>query len=241
MNSSAFYKITYGLYIVTSWDGENFNGHISNTVFQITADPAWFAVGSHKKNLTTEYIQKSKVFTISVLQQDVDMKFLGPWGFQSGRDIDKFAAVDYRVGKTGAPIILDNTIAFIENEVESVIDTGTHILFIGKVVDAGILDEHQAPLTYAFYRNVIKGLSPENAPTYTGDKLAQEGGGSDKVALKEAQKMKKYRCSVCGYVYDPEAGDPPTGIPPGTAFEDIPDDWSCPVCGVLKKDFEVMD
>lgn len=53
--------------------------------------------------------------------------------------------------------------------------------------------------------------------------------------------MKKYQCIVCGYVYDPEEGDPDSGIEPGTAFEDIPDDWICPVCGVTKEDFELLD
>lgn len=53
--------------------------------------------------------------------------------------------------------------------------------------------------------------------------------------------MKKYVCDVCGYVYDPEIGDPDNGIAPGTPFEDIPDNWECPDCGVTKEDFSVMD
>lgn len=51
----------------------------------------------------------------------------------------------------------------------------------------------------------------------------------------------KYKCSVCGYVYDPEQGDPDGDIPPGTAFEDLPDDWQCPVCGASKEDFEAIE
>ena len=53
--------------------------------------------------------------------------------------------------------------------------------------------------------------------------------------------MTRYQCTICGYVYDPEEGDPDGGIPPGTAFEDIPDDWQCPVCGVSKSEFEAID
>ncbi len=53
--------------------------------------------------------------------------------------------------------------------------------------------------------------------------------------------MRKYKCTVCGYIYDPVEGDPDSGIDPGTAFEDIPDDWQCPVCGIGKSDFEVLD
>ena len=53
--------------------------------------------------------------------------------------------------------------------------------------------------------------------------------------------MRKYKCTICGFVYDPEEGDPDGGISPGTAFEDIPDTWTCPVCGVRKADFEPVD
>jgi flavin reductase (DIM6/NTAB) family NADH-FMN oxidoreductase RutF len=90
MNPETFFKVSYGLYIISSKDGNNYNGHISNTVFQVTADPPKFVVASHKNNLTTSYIEKSKLFSVSILQQDVDLDFIGPWGFKSGKNIDKF-------------------------------------------------------------------------------------------------------------------------------------------------------
>ena len=230
----SFFKITYGLYLVCSKDGNNLNGHISNTVFQVTAEPPKFVVASHKDNLTTEYIQKSRVFSISVLKQDVTLEFLGPWGFKSGRTTDKFNGIAFRTGKTGCPVVTENSVAFIECQLKDMIDTGTHLLFIGGVVDAGILDHLAKPLTYSYYREVIKGISPENSPTYTGDKLEKTLFTEVK---QETNARHKYQCKVCGYIYDPEEGDPHSGIPPGTAFEDIPDDWECPVCGVSKKDF----
>lgn len=237
MNIESFFKITYGLYLVCSKDGSNFNGHISNTVFQVTADPPKFVVASHKSNLTTSYIEKSKVFSVSVLQQDTDLDFMGPWGFKSGKNIDKFKGTSYKLGKTGVPIVLDKTLAYLECEVVDQIDTGTHILFIGQVIDAEVIDHHAMPLTYNYYREVIKGFSPENSPTYTGDKL-------EKAVVNEpvlnSEKPKKYQCTVCGFIYDPEEGDPHAGIAPGTAFEDIPDDWTCPICGVSKKDFVMI-
>jgi rubredoxin/flavin reductase (DIM6/NTAB) family NADH-FMN oxidoreductase RutF len=238
MDLSAFFKITYGLYIVSSKDGSNYDGHISNTVFQVTADPPKFAIASHKDNLTTDYIKKSGLFSVSVLQQDVDLEFLGPWGFKSGRSVDKFKGREYKTGKTGVPIFLEKTLAWIECEVTDQIDTGTHLLFIGKVVDAAIVNEFKLPLTYSYYREVIKGISPEHAPTYFSEKPeklahAEPAGKTD--------KPHKYQCVVCGYIYDPEEGDPHSGIAPGTAFEDIPDDWYCPVCGVSKKDFVRID
>jgi rubredoxin/flavin reductase (DIM6/NTAB) family NADH-FMN oxidoreductase RutF len=238
MNIEAFFKITYGLYFVCSRDGDNFNGHVSNTAFQVTADPPRFVVASHKKNLTTEYIIKSKVFSISILKQDVTLEFLGPWGFKSGRTVDKFKNIAFRKGLTGVPIITEKCLAFIECEVEETIDAGTHMMFIGKVVDSGLFDSTAKPLTYSYYREVVKGVSPENSPTFTGDKLEKLVYSETK---KETAGLHKYQCKVCGYIYDPEEGDPHAGIAPGTAFEDIPDDWECPVCGVSKKDFVMID
>jgi flavin reductase (DIM6/NTAB) family NADH-FMN oxidoreductase RutF/rubredoxin len=238
MNLEAFFKITYGLYIVCSSDGNNYNGHISNTVFQVTADPPKFVVASHKNNLTTSYIEKSNFFSVSILQQDVDLDFIGPWGFKSGKNTDKFKEISYKLGKTGVPIVLDKTIAYLECEVIEKIDSGTHILFIGRVIDAEILDNQSKPLTYSFYREVVKGLSPRNSPTYTGDHSAKEF--HDEPAISP-EKPKKYQCSICGHIYDPEEGDSHADIAPGTAFKDIPDDWTCPICGVSKKDFSMID
>jgi flavin reductase (DIM6/NTAB) family NADH-FMN oxidoreductase RutF/rubredoxin len=240
MNKEAFFKVSYGLYIVSSKDGNNYNGHISNTVFQITADPPKFAVASHKDNLTTSYIEKSGLFSISVLQQETDLDFLGPWGFKSGKNTDKFNGISYKLGKTGVPIVLDHTIAYIECEVTDKIDTGTHMLFIGRVVEAETLIPQSKPLTYSHYREVIKGLSPSHAPTYTGDILEKKIHHEPDVVVPK-DKPAKYQCSVCGFIYDPEEGDPHSGIPPWTAFEDIPDDWTCPICGVSKKDFFMID
>jgi flavin reductase (DIM6/NTAB) family NADH-FMN oxidoreductase RutF/rubredoxin len=240
MDIEAFFKITYGLYIVSSKDGGNYNGHISNTVFQITADPPRFAVGSHKHNLTTSYIEKSGVFSVSVLQENVSLEFFGPWGFKSGRNIDKFRGTSYKLGKTGVPIVLDKTIAYIECEVTDRIDTGTHILFIGKVIDAEILLPGIKPLTYSHYREVIKGLSPQNSPTFIPDIKEKIIHHEPDIPISP-DKPAQYQCSVCGYIYDPEEGDPHAGIPPGTAFEDLPDDWTCPICGVSKTDFFMID
>ena len=240
MDIEAFFKVTYGLYIVSSKDGGNFNGHISNTVFQITSDPPRFAVASHKDNLTTSYIKKSKLFSVSVLQQDITLDFFGPWGFKSGRTVDKFKGASFKLGKTGVPIVLDKTIAYIECEVVNQMDTGTHILFIGQVVEAEILVPGIKPLTYSYYHEVIKGLSPQNSPTFIPDIKEKIIHHEPDIPIA-ADKPAQYQCSVCGYIYDPEEGDPHSGIPPGTAFEDIPEDWTCPICGVSKKDFFMTD
>jgi rubredoxin/flavin reductase (DIM6/NTAB) family NADH-FMN oxidoreductase RutF len=238
MDLNAFFKITYGLYLVCSKDGNNYNGHVSNTVFQVTADPPQFVVASHKNNLTTDYVRKSRLFSVSVLEQNVNLEFLGPWGFKSGKTTDKFRAVHFKTGITGVPIITEHALAFIECELVNEIDAGTHILFIGRVVDAQILNDNLNPLTYSYYHQVIKGFSPEHSPTYQGSEHVHP---VESQAVKSPGKPKKYQCTICGFIYDPEEGDPDSGIAPGTVFEDIPDDWYCPICGVSKKDFVMIE
>lgn len=235
MDIQAYFKISYGLYVVSSKDGDKYNGHISNTVFQVSAEPARFAIATHKDNLTTDYIKKSGVFSISVLQEDVDLQFLGPWGFSSGSEVNKFENANFKIGESGAPILLDKSIAYIDCIVKEEIDTGSHMMFIGEAVEAEVLDSSAPPLTYAYYRSVIKGLSPENAPTYTDKSKLGE------LEAKVESGPKKYQCLICGHIYDPAEGDPTKNIPPGTAFEDLPDDWLCPICGVGKSEFIAVD
>jgi rubredoxin len=132
-------------------------------------------------------------------------------------------------GKTGSPILLDETIAWFECEVEQTVDAGSHFLFIGKVIDGEVINPLAEPLTYTYYREVKKGKAPKNAPTYIDpEKLKQQAA---------QVTWEKYYCTACGYIYDPAVGDPEHGVPAGTRFEDLPDDWVCPVCGTEKIDF----
>ena len=226
MDARAFRLVSYGLYIVTSKRGRELNGQITNTVFQVCAEPPVIAVCINKKNYTHKFIEESGVFAISILSKEAPMKLIGQFGFKSGRDIDKFENVNYKVGKTGAPLVTDFTVGFIEAEVMKSMEVGTHTLFVGKVVEASVLGREE-PLTYAYYHEIKGGRSPETAPTY--------------IKSEEVNKVDKYVCQICGYVYDPEKGDPDGGIAPGTAFEDIPDDWVCPVCGASKDQFKKME
>jgi flavin reductase (DIM6/NTAB) family NADH-FMN oxidoreductase RutF/rubredoxin len=226
MNLEALHKISYGIYIICSGKEGKFNGQIVNTVFQITSEPANIAISINKNNLTHEYIVSSKKFTISVLTKDAPMTFIGTFGFKSGRDIDKFKGVKTISGKTGIPIVTDSSLAYLEAQVIGQQDCGTHTIFIGTVINADVLSSAE-PMTYAYYFQVKKGTSPKTAPTYQN------------VQEKKGEKgMDKYKCKVCGYIYDPAVGDADGGIKPGTKFEDIPDSWVCPVCGVDKTQFE---
>ena len=233
MNLKTLHKISYGLYIISSKKDSKINGQIANTVFQITSEPPTIAVSINKQNLTHEFIQESKVFAVSILSKKASMKFIGNFGFKSGRDLDKFSDIIFKMGKTGSPIVMENTIGYLECELINSLDAGTHTIFVGKIINAEIINEEDEPMTYDYYHKVIKGKAPKSAPTYINDKIIE--------IKKEEKTMKNYVCTVCGYVYDPEVGDPDSGIEPGTAFEDIPGDWVCPVCGVGKDMFELEE
>ncbi|HIH97901.1 MAG TPA: High molecular weight rubredoxin [Thermoplasmata archaeon] len=229
MDPKTFHKVSYGLYVVSSKMGEKFNGQIANTVTQVTSDPPKIAVVINKQNLTSDFIRESNVFTVSILSKTSPMKFIGHFGFKSGRELDKFEGMGYKVGVTGAPIITENTIAYLEAEVVDSLDVGTHTIFIGKVVEAEIVGEYKEPMTCAYYHEVKRGKLPKSAPTYIKEEVKE---------IKEVVKMDKYVCLVCGYVYDPEKGDPDSGIKSGTPFEELPEDWVCPICGAGKDEFK---
>ena len=220
INIEAFFKISYGLYVVSSGNGNKISGFISNAVFQVTAEPAQFAVCCNKKNFTAELINESKSLSISVLKKEADSKLIGSFGYKSGRDIDKFKDVKFITGVTGAPILLKDTIAWFECKVTQTIDVGTHLIFVSEIIQNDLIDSSGEPLTYAYYRDVKKGKAPENAPTYIA---------KDRVQAAKSD-AKKYKCQICGYIYDQTETD----------FASLSDDWRCPVCNVDKSNFELV-
>ena len=228
MNLKALYKLGYGLYVVSSRKGDRLNGQIANTVFQITSEPPTIAVSINKNNLTHEFIKESKVLAASVLSQDAPLSFIGHFGFKSGRDMDKLEGINYKTGETQAPVVTENALAYLEAKVIQEVDVGTHTIFVAELVGADVLKEGE-PMTYAYYHQVKRGTTPKTAPSY----IAEEKEAVPRVA--------KYRCKVCGYIYDPALGDPDGGIKPGTPFEEIPNDWVCPVCGAAKGEFERVE
>ncbi len=155
--------ITYGLYIVTTVDGEKKNGLIVNTVFQVTAEPARMAISVNKQSLTHEMILKSCVFAAMPLEESTPLPFIGTFGFRTGRTFDKFAKVPYKTGFLGCPVVTEHTLSYMEVEVHQMVDVGTHTLFIGEVKDAGVLKPQGKALTYAYYHDVIKGKTPKGA------------------------------------------------------------------------------
>ncbi|HOV80670.1 MAG TPA: rubredoxin [Bacillota bacterium] len=229
MDLKALFNLSYGLYVICGKKGERFNGQIANTVFQVSGEPASIAISLNKQNLTHEFVKESRVFTVSVLTQSAPLSLIGHFGFKSGRQEDKFAGAnfEYRMSAVGLPYILSHTCSFIEAVVTGELDAGSHTVFLADVKNASVFN-NEPPMTYAYYHQVKRGSAPKAAPLPAAEKPAPAA------EIKHAS----YRCTVCGYVYDPEKGDPENGIAPGTAFEQLPESWTCPVCGAAKDMFE---
>lgn len=232
MNLDTLRRLGYGLYIVSSGKDGKHNGQIANVVFQTTSDPPTIAVCINKKNLTHDFIEENRQFSVSILEKDTPIQFIGRFGFHCGRDFDKFKNTAYILSAHGNPIVTEHSTGYLECAVMGSMDLHTHVLFVGKLIDSQNLSDGEG-MTYDYYHKVKGGKSPAAAPTFINNKIENQ--------KEEAEKMDKYKCTVCGYVYDPEKGDPDSGIKPGTRFEDIPEDWVCPVCGVGKDQFERMN
>jgi flavin reductase (DIM6/NTAB) family NADH-FMN oxidoreductase RutF/rubredoxin len=224
MDSKVFHKVSYGLYVIGSCssDGSRLNAQIANTLLQVSAHPEMVSVALHKDNLTHELVEQSGVFSACILDIDAPMEHIGRFGFRSGRDGEKLEGLVYRKGDTGAPIVIPHTVGALEAEVVHKVDASTHTLFVARVTSAEMIGGG-TPLTYEHYHLVKKGKSPAHAPVSQVD----HDDVPEKAAFTGAQK---YRCGVCGYTYDP--------VSEGTPFEDLPEGFTCPVCGAPRATFE---
>ena len=244
MKLKAFHKISYGVYLIASEYKGKKAGYIANTTFQVTSDPPQIAISCHKNNQTTQVILDSGIFSISVLKKNVNMKIIGDFGFMSSNDIDKFSGINTITAKTGAPIVLDSSVAWFDCKVVKSVDLGSHFLIIGEVLDSDEISDEE-PLTYQYYREKYKMYSPKNSPTYI-EKSLLDAKTSVVIEVEKAKESEhehifdgeNYVCVICGYTYNPEEGDPSMGIPPGTRFEDLPEDYRCPICNASKEYFK---
>lgn len=218
MNKNAFRNLSYGVYIISTWDDKRPTGCTANSAMQITSDPATIAISINHDNYTNKCINKTGKFAISILSKTSDSSIIGTFGFQTGKDVNKFDLIKSEI-KKDMPIIAEGC-AYIICEVINKMETHSHTVFLGKVLDADILSDGE-PMTYSYYHNVIKGKSPKNAPTYIPD---------EDINKNKKDKGAKYVCSVCGYEY---SGDIP--------FEELPDDYTCPICGYPKSVFKKQE
>ncbi len=168
IDGKAFRALSYGLYVVTSVCDKKANGQIANTVFQVTSTPPRMAVCINKDNLTHACIEKSGVFGVSVLDEDVPLPFIGRFGFKSGRETDKLDGVEIEKGPSNCPLVTEHAVAVMEAKVVERMDVGTHTLFFGDVTYARVLSR-KTPLTYAAYHEKKRGKTPPKAPTYQAD------------------------------------------------------------------------
>lgn len=211
MDKTSMFTLTYGLFVAGVEEGGKKNGCIVNTAVQATSDPMIMTVTMMKDNLTTQLIKKKGSLTVSVISLDCPLDGIGSFGMRSGRDCDKFDGIEHKTDGNGNPYLEENTLAYMSLNVSSMIDLGSHYLFICDVVEAEKTGKGQ-PMTYADYRALKSGKTIGKANYESDDE-------SDK---------KAYVCTVCHYVYD---GDTP--------FEELDDDWVCPVCNQPKSVFLV--
>ena len=162
---SAICQIQYGVFIVTSFSNDKLNGQIATVVFQVTIQPVQIATCLSKKNLTYQFVMESKAFGVSILSEEADLKFIGKFGFRTGRDFDKFTNTNYKKSVAGIPLILDHASGILDLKVNQTIDLGTHTIFVGELLSAEKVSDNK-PMTYDYYHNVVKGKTHQNAPTF---------------------------------------------------------------------------
>ncbi len=202
--------LSYGVYIVSAIDTRPI-GCVANTVMQITSDPKTIAISINHDNYTNEIIKKTRVFAVSILNEDTNPEIIGTFGYKSSRDIDKFENFSYEE-LDGIPVIADAKGAFT-CEVTDTLETSTHTIFLGTLKSEKAFKEG-TPMTYKYYHEVKKGKSPKNAPTY------------EEPVVNSNSTKTVWRCSICGYEIE---------------TDELPDDFKCPICGVGKENFEKIE
>ena len=201
MDSSALYKLSYGLFVVTAREGDKDNGCIVNTVTQVTSTPERITVAINKANYTNEMISRTGIFNVSILTEGTPFDTFKQFGFQSGRDTDKMVGVNVSRSENGLIYLPDYSNACLSAKVVQTVDLGTHSLFIADLTDAIALSKDPS-VTYAYYHANIK-PKPENAA-----------------------KKKGWVCTICGYIYE---------------GEELPADFTCPICKHPASDFKRLD
>ncbi len=181
MNYDALQKISYGLYVLTAFDGEKHNGCIINTAIQQTAtEPVMFSVTVNKSNLTHDMIIKSGKFNISVLDKSADFEIFKHFGFQSGREVEKISSYNnIAYSDNGIAYLTKNVNAVISVNVVNTVDINTHTIFIGEITDCVVLSDIPS-VTYEYYHKNIKPKAQQKKET-TG-----------------------WKCKICGYVHSDE-------------------------------------
>ncbi|MGI6262289.1 MAG: flavin reductase [Succiniclasticum sp.] len=186
MNQQALFKISYGLFVLTTRDGERDTGCIINTAMQVTSNPNQICLTVNKANYTEELVAKNGTFNLSILSEAASYDLFKRFGFQSGREVDKFAGFEgqFARSKNGVAYVTEDANAYLSGKVVQTLDIGTHILFVAELTDMAVLDAKTPSVTYTYYQDHIK---PK-----PGAAAAKKGGRT------------VWRCTVCGYIYEGE-------------------------------------
>ena len=178
----AMYKITYGLFMLTTTDGQKQNGCIVNTVSMITDNPTRIVVFVNKANYSEELLRKTGVFNVSILTESTPFDTFKQFGFQSGRNVDKFEGGMYATSENGLYYLPEHTNAVLSGKVVDMLDYGTHTLFVAEVTEAKKLSDEKS-VTYEYYQSNIK-PKPQAVKT------------------EEPSAKGKWVCKICGYVHE---------------------------------------
>ena len=181
MDKKAMYKLSYGLFVLTAKEGEKDNGCIINTAIQAASTPNQMSICVNKANYTHDMIMRTGEFTVSVISQRASFDLFKHFGFQTGREVNKFA--DFTAcnrGQNGIFYITEGTNAYISVKVAKTEDLGSHTMFIGEITDMEVLSG-DASATYEYYMNYIKPKPQEAGKTEDGQTI--------------------WRCTICGYEY----------------------------------------
>lgn len=220
MNPKILRTLSYGMYAIGVEGEERPSACIVNTVVQIASSPMIIAVSINHNNYTNDRIKATGKFSVSVLSEDTSGAVIGALGFNSGRNTDKLANINYKVLRENVPVLRENICCWFLCKVINTVETMTHTIFIAEI-KAGSDDYSGTPMTYDYYHRVIKGRAPKNAPTFMESDITRN----------DNSPQLKYVCPICRFVYK----DSEQKVP----FDQLPDDWKCPICGVPKKEFKI--
>ena len=165
MDLTAFFTMSYGLYVVSSEADGLKAGCIINTATQVTAEPPRMMVAVHKDNVTADVIAKAGKFAVTAIDKTADMPYIGNFGFRSSNTFDKFEKYGEERTGNGCPYSPQHICAVFSCDLIETVDVGTHYLFIGDVVEAERVSDEE-PLTYSYYHSTLKGKTPPKASSY---------------------------------------------------------------------------
>ncbi len=186
MDDSTLFRLTYGVFLLSTKYRKKYNACITNTCIQVASNPKLVVISCLNSNLTTRLIKKSKVFTLSILDIYCSYDTIKQFGNQSGHTVDKFAGASYPTDFRGIPYLDKEACAYISCHVIFKKRLGSHTMFVAKVDDAEILNDNPV-LTYAQYRLDRKPMAPE--------------------PVKKEADVLGWRCKICGFYYEGEPLD----------------------------------